>query len=93
MPTKDKCEKVGLVLDALVGGLEISKSTKIQVQILGRTPLINIDHVDQATVYLSKTDMDVEIITTSTIGINVLPPLMLLMADSGSECEGGRRLF
>ena len=29
------------------------------------------DHVDQATVYLSKTTLDVEIITTSTTGVNV----------------------
>jgi Adenylate cyclase associated (CAP) C terminal len=90
---EDKCEGVGLVLDALVGGLEISKSKKIQVQILDKTPLINIDHVDQATVYLSKTGLDVEIITTSTVGVNVCPPLMLLMADSSSEREGGRRLL
>jgi hypothetical protein len=34
--------------------------------------MINIDHVDQATVYLSKTTLDVEILTTSTAGALVL---------------------
>ena len=67
----DNCEGTGLVLDTLIGGLEISKSKKIQIQILGKTPMINIDHVDQATIYLSKNGLDVEIITTSTIGVNV----------------------
>ena len=33
--------------------------------------MINIDHVDQATIYLSKNGLDVEIITTSTTGVNV----------------------
>ena len=67
----DNCEGTGLVLDTLIGGLEISKSKKIQIQILGKTPMINIDHVDQATIYLSKNGLDVEIITTSTTGVNV----------------------
>ena len=35
--------------------------------------MINLDHVDQATIYLSKTGLDVEIITSSTTGVNVLP--------------------
>jgi len=33
--------------------------------------MINIDHVDQATVYLSKPGLEVEIVTTSTTGVNV----------------------
>jgi len=68
----DNCVGTGLVLNTLVGGVEISKSKKVQVQITDRTPLINLDHVDQATVYLSKVGLDVEIITSSTTGINVL---------------------
>jgi Adenylate cyclase associated (CAP) C terminal len=36
--------------------------------------MINIDHVDQATIYLSKPGLDVEIITSSTTGINVILP-------------------
>jgi adenylyl cyclase-associated protein len=36
--------------------------------------MINIDHVDQATIYLSKTGLDVEIITSSTTGVNILIP-------------------
>jgi len=70
----DNCEGTGLVLDTLVGGLEISKSKKVQIQITGKSPMINLDHVDQATIYLSKTGLDVEIITSSTTGVNV-PPL------------------
>lgn len=69
----DNCEGTGLVLDALVGGLEISKSRKVQIQITDKSPMINLDHVDQATIYLSKTGLDVEIITSCTTGVNVLP--------------------
>ena len=90
---QDNCEGTGLVLDTLVGGLEISKSKKIQLQILGKTPMINIDHVDQATVYLSKTTLDVEIITTSTTGVNVYPLTMTLTVATNSQCEGGGGLL
>jgi hypothetical protein len=68
---KDNCEGTGLVLDTLVGGLEISKSKKIQLQIMDKTPMINLDHVDQATIYLSKAGLGVEIVTSSTTGVNV----------------------
>jgi len=55
--------------------------------------MINIDHVDQATVYLSKTTLDVEIITTSTTGVNVSPLFMTLTVDTNSESKGRRRLL
>jgi Adenylate cyclase associated (CAP) C terminal len=42
--------------------------------------MINLDHVDQATIYLSKTGLDVEIITSSTTGVNVLPYLSFYLA-------------
>ncbi len=71
----DNCEGTGLVLESLVGGLEISKSKRVQIQITDKSPMINLDHVDQATIYLSKTGLDVEIITSSTTGVNVLPYL------------------
>jgi adenylyl cyclase-associated protein len=73
----DNCEGTGLVLDTLVGGLEISKSKKVQIQITGKSPMINLDHVDQATIYLSKTGLGVEVITSSTTGVNVPPPSLL----------------
>jgi hypothetical protein len=55
--------------------------------------MINIDHVDQATVYLSKTTLDVEIITTSTTGVNVYPRTMTLTVDTNSQREGGGGLL
>jgi len=73
----DNCEGTGLVLDTLVGGLEISKSKKVQIQITGKSPMINLDHVDQATIYLSKTGLDVEVITSSTTGVNVPPSFLI----------------
>jgi adenylyl cyclase-associated protein len=67
----DNCEGTGLVVDTLIGGVEMSKSKKVQIQITDRTPIINLDHVDQATVYLAKTGLDVEIITSCSTGVNV----------------------
>jgi Adenylate cyclase associated (CAP) C terminal len=46
--------------------------------------MINIDHVDQATIYLSKSTLEVEIITTSTTGINVPPVISMVIVDSSS---------
>jgi adenylyl cyclase-associated protein len=59
------------VVDTLVGGIEISKSKKVQLQITEKSPMINLDHVDQATIYLSRGGLEVEIVTSSTTGINV----------------------
>jgi len=67
----DNCQGTGLVLDTLVGGLEISRSKKMQIQILDKSPMINLDQVDQASIYLSKTGLETEIITTLSTGINV----------------------
>jgi adenylyl cyclase-associated protein len=67
------CEGTGLVLDTLVSGIELSKAKKIQLQILNKAPMINVDHVDQLTIYLSKTCLDVEIVTTCVTGVNVYP--------------------
>ena len=55
--------------------------------------MINLDHVDQATVYLSKTTLDVEIITTSTTSVNVSSLVTSLTADTNPECEGGGGLL
>jgi len=56
--------------------------------------MISIDHVDQATIYLSKTGLDVEIVTTSTTGVNVCPMLQAnLIADSSAKRERGRGLL
>jgi hypothetical protein len=51
--------------------------------------MINIDQVDQATIYLSKTGLDVEIITSSAIGVNVTFLHARVMIGANSESEGG----
>jgi len=43
----------------------------MQIQILDKSPMINLDQVDQASIYLSKTGLETEIITTLTTGVNV----------------------
>jgi hypothetical protein len=61
------------VVDTLVGGVEVSKSKKVQIQITDKSPMIQFDHVDQASVYLAKAGLDVEIVTSCSTGLNVLP--------------------
>lgn len=76
------------MLDTLVSGIELSKAKKIQLQILNKAPMITVDHVDQLTIYLSKTCLDVEIVTTCVAGVNVYPLSSTVLRD---RCKFQRR--
>ena len=60
----------------------MSKSKKVQLQITDKTPIINFDHVDQATVYLAKSGLDVEIVTSCSTGLNVFSCIYNLIVRS-----------
>lgn len=68
----DNCKKVGILLENVVSTVDIVNSKSIQVQITGKAPTIAIDKTDGAQLYLSKSCLDVEILTAKSSTINVL---------------------
>ena len=65
------CKKGGLVVDSLVSGIDVTKCSSIQIQLLGAVPSITMDHCDGGEIYLSESSLDVEIVTSSCSGLNV----------------------
>lgn len=70
----DNCTQCSLVVDSLVSGLDIIKSPKFEMQVLGTLPTIMLDQVDGAAIYLGKDSLATEIFTSKCTGINMNLP-------------------
>lgn len=70
----DSCKKCALVFNDSVAGLEIINSQRIQSQVTGKCPIINVDKTDGFQMYLSKDSIQCEIITAKVSEINVMVP-------------------
>lgn len=66
----------GIVVDSLISGLEVIKSHKFGLQILGTVADVSIDQSDEVNVYLSQKsiDNDTQIYTSSTTALNINIP-------------------
>ncbi|CCG23068.1 Srv2 adenylate cyclase-associated protein [Candida orthopsilosis Co 90-125] len=74
--TISETKKVGVVLDSLISGVEIIKSHKYGLQVIGLVPMISIDQSDEGSIYLSteSIDNDCQIYTSKTTALNVNVP-------------------
>jgi len=72
--TLDDCEKVGVVFDNVLSGVETVNCKSLQIQALGKIPTITIDKTHGGIIYLSKDSLDVEIITSTSSELNVSIP-------------------
>ena len=70
----DNCTQCSLVIDSLVSGLDVIKSPKFEMQVLGMLPTIMLDQVDGAAIFLGKASLATEIFTSKCTGINVNLP-------------------
>ena len=70
----DNCNSVSLVIDSLVSAVDVIKSPKFAMQVLGTLPTIMLDQVDGATIYLGKESLGTEIFTSKCAGVNVNVP-------------------
>ena len=70
----DNCTQCSLVIDSLVSAVDVIKSPKFEVQVLGNLPTIMLDQVDGAAIYLSKDSLGTEVFTSKCTGINVNLP-------------------
>ncbi|CAM4630795.1 unnamed protein product [Leuciscus chuanchicus] len=70
----DNCKKLGLVFDSAVGIVEIINSTDVQLQVMGKVPLISINKTEGCHVYLSRDSLDCEIVSAKSSEMNILVP-------------------
>lgn len=70
----DNCTSVSLIIDSLVSSVDVIKSPKFALQVLGTLPTIMLDQVDGATIYLSKGSLETEIFTSKCASVNVNVP-------------------
>jgi len=70
----DSCKKFGLVLDAVISGVEVVNSQSVKVQMQGQCPTISIDKTDGCLVYLHKDCMDCQVVTAKSSEMNISIP-------------------
>lgn len=70
----DNCTQVSLVIDSLVSAVDVIKSPRFELQVLGTLPTIMLDQVDGAAIYLSRGSLGTEVFTSKCSGINVNLP-------------------
>ncbi|KAG2730807.1 hypothetical protein G9P44_005956 [Scheffersomyces stipitis] len=69
-------KNTGIVVDSLISGVDIIKSYKFGLQIVGVVAIISIDKSDEGSVYLSKesVEADAQVFTSSTTALNINVP-------------------
>lgn len=63
----------GIVVDSLISGIDIIKSFKFGLQVVGTVAMVSIDKSDEGSIYLSKqsVEADAQIFTSCTTSLNV----------------------
>jgi adenylyl cyclase-associated protein len=72
--TISECRKVGVLVENLVSGVEIIKSSGFGLQATGVLPTLTIDQSHEGQIYLNKGSLDTEILTAQTSSLNVNIP-------------------
>uniref|UniRef100_A0A1I7V7Y5 Adenylyl cyclase-associated protein n=1 Tax=Loa loa TaxID=7209 RepID=A0A1I7V7Y5_LOALO len=72
--TLDSCKKTSVVFDSLLSQFEVINCQSVQIQTLGSMPTLSIQKTDGCQVYLSKSAINAEIITSKSSEMNVLVP-------------------
>ncbi|MCJ1468596.1 hypothetical protein MMC07_007225 [Pseudocyphellaria aurata] len=70
----DNCTHCALVIDSLVSAVDVIKSPRFEMQVLGTLPTIMLDQVDGAAIYLSRESLGTEVFTSKCSGVNVNLP-------------------
>lgn len=70
----DSCQRVGLLFDDVLSTVEFINSNNVQLQVLGKVPTITIEKTDNCQIYLSKSSLDTEMVSSKSSSMNVLVP-------------------
>ena len=82
----DNCQRVNLLLDTLVSAVEAVNCSRFNVQVSGTLPSVQLDKVDQCSVYLSEQSLrQTGIYTSKCSAVNIVIPPKSEEGDS-AEC-------
>jgi adenylyl cyclase-associated protein len=71
----DSSPKVSVIVESLVSSVDVIKCPSFAVQVIETLPTILLDQVDGATIYLSPTSLNTEVMTSKSSAVNIyLPP-------------------
>ena len=70
----DSSSQVQLVIDSLVSSVDVIKTPRFEMQVLGTLPTVMLDQVDGAAIYLSKESMSTEVFTSKCTAVNINVP-------------------
>jgi adenylyl cyclase-associated protein len=70
----DSSSQVSVIIDSLVSSVDVIKSAKFAIQVLGTLPTIMLDQVDGAIIYLSKESLGTEVFSSKCTSININVP-------------------
>lgn len=82
----DNCTSLSILVDSLISSLDVIKSPKFQVQIDGVVPVVLLDQVDGATIYLGKQSLATEVFTSKCANVNIVLPPEDEDHDDNKEC-------
>ena len=72
--TLDNCSKVALIFDDILSKVDFVYCRDVQMQAIGRVPVISIEKSDGCQIYLNKSTLDVEIISSQSVAMNIYVP-------------------
>ncbi|MCJ1474511.1 hypothetical protein MMC13_003169 [Lambiella insularis] len=70
----DSSSQISLVIDSLVSSVDVIKTPRFEMQVLGKLPTILMDQVDGAQIYLSKESLGTEVFTSKCTAVNINVP-------------------
>lgn len=70
----DSSSQISLIIDSLVSAVDVIKTPRFELQVIGTLPTIMLDQVDGASIYLSKESLGTEIFTSKCTAVNVNVP-------------------
>ncbi|MCJ1403769.1 hypothetical protein MMC11_006992 [Xylographa trunciseda] len=70
----DSSSQVSLVIDSLVSSVDVIKTPRFEMQVLGTLPTIMLDQVDGASIYLSRESIGTEVFTSKCTAVNINVP-------------------
>ena len=71
----DNCQRVNLVVETLVSAVEAVNSTRFNLQVTGTLPSVQLDKIDQCSVYLSEETLrQTEVYTSKCTAVNIVVP-------------------
>ena len=70
----DSSSQVSLVIDSLVSSVDVIKTPRFELQVLGTLPTIMLDQVDGASIYLSRESLGTEVFTSKCSAVNINVP-------------------